>query len=355
MHGMVRVALALLASYAIFAFAFRYALDPVPIFGAGSRSKSWQDVVTRNSHAGKLALVTGGNIGGIGFETVRALTVAGMEVVFSSRSQQRADQAAAVLGPQTHPLVLDLSNFASIRTFVDKTASILGGRKLHVLVLNGAYQAAASPFSKSVHGFELTFATNVLGNFGLVHILRERDLLDPACRVVVVSSHLHDVMATSRAKLTLRDFHWTRETFVSKLPVLGAMEIYANTKAADVLFVRELARQARLQTFAVHPGLIATNLGGERPDYSLPAWKLVPQIASSQAAFWFLMTLPATKTLAQGAATQVWAALAPELNGHTGLYYRDLQQVEPSRAAQDDELAKELWDMCTVLQDAFVR
>ena len=47
--------------------------------------------------------------------------------------------------------------------------------------------------------------------------------------------------------------------------------------------------------------------------------------------------------LAQGAATSVYAATSPELDGKSGAYLADCKVANPSKQAQDEQLAQKLW------------
>jgi NAD(P)-dependent dehydrogenase (short-subunit alcohol dehydrogenase family) len=97
-----------------------------------------------------------------------------------------------------------------------------------------------------------------------------------------------------------------------------------------VLFTKELARRldaAKVTTYALHPGVIASDIWQRR----------VPR---------FLSALPRLfmKSTADGAKTSVYCATSVDVGNHTGRYYADSKEKRPNRAADDATLAKTLWD-----------
>jgi NAD(P)-dependent dehydrogenase (short-subunit alcohol dehydrogenase family) len=206
---------------------------------------------------GRRALVTGVT-SGLGEVVVEQLARHGASVVMAARNEQKltatAEQVrAAVPGAQVHPLLVDLADLSSVRRAAAR-ASTYG--PLHLLVNNAGVMA--TPYRRTVDGFELQLATNVLGHFALTGLLMPQliaggEEAGPA-RVVAVASQAHR-MATSAPLGDPREEHGR----YSRWPA------YAQTKLANLLLTLELERRARdaglpVTALAAHPGLAATGL-----------------------------------------------------------------------------------------------
>jgi NAD(P)-dependent dehydrogenase (short-subunit alcohol dehydrogenase family) len=160
-------------------------------------------------------------------------------------------------------------------------------------------------------GFELHFGVNHLGHFLLTHLLGAR---------FVTGSRIVQVTSAAHFNATGIDFNRVRGRTRS---MFGWKE-YGESKLANVLFVRELARRMpEWRAYAVHPGLTDTNI--------------IPPVARP-----FLRRRLFTPE--QGAETVIWCASSPEVGEQSGLYYRNKESRSPSEAAQDDQLAQELWE-----------
>ncbi|MFZ3557429.1 oxidoreductase [Streptomyces sp. BH055] len=199
---------------------------------------------------GRTAVVTGANTG-IGYVTARELARAGAHVVLACRSESRGTAAldrlmSEVPGARAEFAPLDLGDLASVRAFAE-------GRKdspLDLLVNNAGVMAL--PFGRTADGFETQFGVNHLGHFALTGLLLPALLAAPAPRVVSVSSGLHAL-----ANIDIADLNSERK--------YGRWVAYGRSKTANLLFVHELARQARaagakLVAAAAHPGYAATEL-----------------------------------------------------------------------------------------------
>jgi NAD(P)-dependent dehydrogenase (short-subunit alcohol dehydrogenase family) len=179
----------------------------------------------------------------------------------------------------------------------------------------------APPALRQAHGYELQFFTNHIGHFILVTGLLDR--LTPKGRVVVVASNAH-----RRAPRGIEFDNLSGER--GYVP----MQAYGQSKLANVLFTRELAR--RLGTGGrtancLHPGVIATNLMRTVP--------VVGRLAMALASPVLL------KTPAQGAATQCYLATNPGVSGVTGGYFRDCNPAQPFPVANDPAAAARLWEI----------
>jgi len=237
-------------------------------------------------------------------------------------------------------LPLDLSSLASVRT----AAAVVLARQvpLHLLINNAgtscficiclacATDAAghlptpdrlclgimACPRSRSADGYELQFATNHLGHFLLTNLLLPALKAGAPARIVNVSSLAHTM-----APVDFDDIHFERRRY-------GRWIAYAQSKTANVLFTVELQRRLQLlgiSAFAVHPGVILTNLVRHvnAPAATDKAAAPAPPPTDARPARPRRTPPEAMKSVDQGAATTLFAALSPLLNGRGGLYLED--------------------------------
>ncbi len=310
---------------------------PGTAFGAHSTA---DDVLMGRDLTGITALVTGG-YSGLGLAATRALVRAGAHVVIPAR---RPETAAAALRdlPGTEVRALDLADLESVRVFAERFLE--SGRTLGILV-NGA-GIMACPETRVGPGWEAHFAVNHLGHFALTHRLRPAFAPDGA-RVVAVASSGH----------FLSGIRWADVHFRTGYDRWSA---YAQSKTANALFALHLDRLGRkhgLHAFAVHPGSILTPLQRHIPreEWHAQGW-VTPDGTPA----------PGFKTPEQGAATTVWAATSPLLDGHGGAYCQDCDIAEPATTddmliggvkpwARDPDAAARLWDLSCELTglDAF--
>jgi NAD(P)-dependent dehydrogenase (short-subunit alcohol dehydrogenase family) len=230
-------------------------------------TKPWtvQDIPPQT---GKRIIITGAN-SGIGWHTALELARAGAEVTISARSQEKVEGAAARIRaqvPQAHIKmgVMDLANFASVRAFAER--EVADPRPVDVLVNNAGIMALPRR-EVSKDGFEMQFATNVLGPFLLTGLLMQRILSASAPRVVNVSSYAH----TIGGPVPVEDLN----SELGYKPVRA----YAKTKLENILLTRELQRRAgdRLVVTTCHPGASHTNLAVNTTlGMKLTTWLLTP-------------------------------------------------------------------------------
>ncbi len=285
------------------------------------------DVLSGVDLAGRTVLVTGGTTG-IGKETARALAAAGASVVVTARSDDKgeaavADLLEAVPGGDVAYDVLELGSLASVRAFADRF--VAAHDRLDVLIANAGIMAV--PFGRTDDGFELHLGTNHLGHFVLVGRLLPLLLDSTPARVVVLSSGGHSAS----------DIVWDDPDF--ERTEYSKMEAYGQSKTANILHAVELERRygsRGVHAYAVHPGMVATDLGRHftREDYA----ELKARAAASPSG-----GLPPRVGVEVGAATSVWAATAPELDEHGGAYLTDCALAEARPYATDPEAARRLW------------
>jgi protochlorophyllide reductase len=284
--------------------------------------------------SGRAVLVTGAN-SGLGLRTAEALAARGAHVLLGCRDPGRGEAArsavaAAATGPAPEPVALDLADLASVRDAADAVAGSVD--RLDVLVNNAGVMAL--PLRRTADGFELQFATNHLGHYALTGLLLPVLLRAEGARVVTVSSNAHRM-----GRNDWSDPNWERRRYL-KWPA------YGQSKLANLLFTRELARRAdeadsSLIAVAAHPGNSATHLLAASTDAS--GRRLVGQMMN-----W------GNRLIAQpdsaGALPQLYAATMPdvvpgEYFGPDGLFQirGNPTRVGSSAAARDDEAARHLW------------
>jgi NAD(P)-dependent dehydrogenase (short-subunit alcohol dehydrogenase family) len=261
---------------------------------------------------GRRVVITGGS-SGLGEESARALSAHGASVTLLARSVEKLEAAAGrirarVPDAQLELGVVDLASFASIRACA---AEQLARRPAIDILINNA-GVMACPEGRTADGFETQFGTNHLGHFLLTAMLFDAVLAGDAPRVVNLSSAGH-----ATADVDLDDVGFERTPY-------DAWTAYGRSKTANALFSRGLAQRygdAGLLAFAVHPGGIMTDLG-RHLDEDLINQMIANSAARAEAhgetgSFAF-------KSVEAGAATQVWACVAP-LADHNGAYLADCQ------------------------------
>jgi NAD(P)-dependent dehydrogenase (short-subunit alcohol dehydrogenase family) len=292
------------------------------------------EVIAGRDLTGKIAIVTGG-YAGIGLETARALASAGASVVVPARDMDRARQALAQI-PGAQPDFLDLMDPSSIDAFADRFLS--SGRPVHILVNNAGIMA--NPLTRDSRGFESQFSTNHLGHFQLTVRLWPALLRAQGARVVSVSSRGHRIAAVD-----FEDSNFERRPY-------DPWVAYGQSKTANVLFALKLdalGKSYGIRAFSLHPGGILTNLAKHMSPEQIRA-----QGAIDDEGRPVIDPARGMKNVEQGAATSVWCATSPQLDGLGGLYCEDCDvavmttEFHPqSRGvwpwAVDAESAEQLW------------
>ncbi|WP_304992529.1 SDR family NAD(P)-dependent oxidoreductase [Burkholderia plantarii] len=280
-------------------------------FGAASTAA---EVLAGIDLSGRTAVVTGG-YSGLGRETARALRAAGASVIVPARDVARAEAALAGIDAQVHPM--DLLDPASIDAFAASLAARVPA--LHMLV-NSAGIMAVPERTLDARGHELQFATNHLGHFQLTTRLLPLLRAAGGARVVSVSSlgHRYSDVWLDDPNFARRDYH--------------PYTAYGQSKTANILFAVALDRREQMhgvRAFSLHPGaIVETGLG-----------KHVTREQLIEAGVLDADGKPVRdpsrqlKTVEQGAATQVWCATSPRLDGLGGLYCENVDvaplRVEP--------------------------
>nr|WP_300148201.1 SDR family NAD(P)-dependent oxidoreductase [Propionicimonas sp.] len=264
--------------------------------------------IRRHDLGGRRAIVTGAS-SGIGRETARALASAGAEVTLAVRNPDAGRQVAAEIAAETdnkavHVAELQLADRRSVRAFV---AAWVG--PLHILVNNAGIMA--TPEERTAEGWEMQFATNHLGHFGLTTGLHDALAMAGHARVVNVSSVGH---INGEVLFDDPNFH--------TLPY-NPWAAYSQSKTANVLFAVGIAKRWAfdgISANALNPGRIASTGLSRHVD---PA-AVLPQSFDPQGR-----TGVSVKDIPQGAATSVLLAASPLVEGVTGRYFEDCQEAEP--------------------------
>ncbi|EFN78523.1 retinol dehydrogenase 12 [Harpegnathos saltator] len=289
---------------------------------------------------GKTVIITGANAG-IGKETARDLYRRGARVILACRDRIKAEAAvddikknppSNLAGPQFAGNVgelaiyeLRLDNFRSVRECANNL--LRHEPTIHILINNAGI--CSCPFKKTEDGNEIQLQTNYLGHFLLTLLLLPKlQSSAPGCRIINVSSIAHWFINMHFDDLNMEK---------SYNPLLA----YAQSKLANILFTKELARRladANIQginTYALHPGLIATDIS-----------RHVNQGMFYGSKFLFnLLCWIFGKNVEQGAQTTIHCSVDEKADEETGLYYYDCHPGMTSFKAKDRRNAERLWNV----------
>jgi NAD(P)-dependent dehydrogenase (short-subunit alcohol dehydrogenase family) len=252
---------------------------------------------------------------GIGRAAAIELASRGAEVAIVGREQARvhevaAEAAAAGGGAPVHEHVADLTLMSEVRALAEEIRQ----RHLHIDVLANNAGALFASRQETAEGFERTFALNHLAPFLLTNLLRDRLA---GGRVVTTASDAH-----KSGRLDLDDLQSEK--------AFSAMRVYGTTKLCNILFTRELARRAPdLHANCFHPGVVRTGFGKNENGI----WKVLTTLGS-----------PFFRSPERGARSLVWLALSDQAADMSGEYIEDEKVATPSAQAQDDRLARGLWE-----------
>lgn len=280
-----------------------------PLHSGFNAASTTLDVIRGIDLTGKTAIVTGG-YAGIGLETVKTLVAAGATVTVPARDVQKA--ASNLKGvPHVTIEVMDLMDAASIDAFAEKF--LAANEALHMLINNAGIMWV--PLQRDKRGFESQLSTNHLGHFQLTARLWPALKKTGNARVVNVSSFGHQIAP----------FDFDAPNFMHR--PYETLQGYGQSKTANNLFTVELDHRAKafgVRAFSVHPGsVIGTDLGRVAPMVLFQQMgthdeqgNIKPEVAAK------------LKNVEQGAATTVWCATSPQLNGMGGMYCENADVAE---------------------------
>ena len=265
----------------------------------------------------KTAIVTGAN-SGMGMATVRALSDMGAKVIMLCRSEKRGTEALEKLSSEKYRdlelILCDLGNYDSIRAFANIVRR--GYDHIDILVNNAGFISLDR--QETGEGLERQFGINHIGHFLLTMSLL--DLMGEGGRIVNVASGAHKT-----GKIHFDDINLTKG--------FNVIKAYSQSKLANVLFTRELARRVKDRGITVnccHPGAVATNIGIDR---ETGFGKTVTGLLK-----------PFFQTPEQGARTAIFLASDDSVSEVTGEYFYKCRIAKSSKRSKDMELAKKLFE-----------
>jgi NAD(P)-dependent dehydrogenase (short-subunit alcohol dehydrogenase family) len=301
------------------------------------------------SLTGQVILVTGGS-SGLGLESAKRLAAAGATVVLTSRTLAKGEKAVESVkeyismkgtseASKVYNLVLDLDDLDSVKAFPESYKQ-LGLGNIDVL-LNNAGVMAIPDRQITKDGYERTFQSNHLGHFvltaGLFPMLSRNK-----ATVINVSSMAYQFASTGKGSgLDIENLNGEKQ--------YGAWSSYGLSKLANVLFTQELQRRGDaagdswLTTVTLHPGAVSTDLG--RYLIGEEKWNDL-KIKGPTALESFALTAVSifTKTVPEGASTQVFLAAGADGTLKKGAFYDDMKVQNLPQFATDANIAKALWE-----------
>ena len=272
--------------------------------------------------SGKTILITGAT-SGIGFEASVELARMGANVVLVGRNPEKTKRAAEDVKRRSGAgeagyLICDFSSQAAVRKLAAAYRNRYG--RLDVLVNNAGTVFKERTVTED--GAEATFAVNHLGHFLLTNLLLDQLKECAPSRVVTVASIAH-----RSGTLDFENLEFERGGY-------GLMRAYSRSKLCNVLFAFELARRLAGSggtSNCLHPGAVNTNNWSGVPAYAKPVISLLLK--------------PFMLSALEGARTIVQLAAGPALEGVTGKYFEKMRPTTPSNLAQNEALARRLWDV----------
>lgn len=245
----------------------------------------------------KVVIVTGAN-SGIGKATAMELARRGARVYLACRSSDRGEAARQDIvqetdNPEVFFLKLDLGSIRSIRDFARAFGELES--RLDVLINNAGI---AGPRKLTVDGFESQIGVNHMGHFLLTNLLIDLLQKSAPSHVITLSSSVHRVATLNRMDLN------SEKSFKPFM-------VYAQSKLANILFSRELARRmygTGVTSNVVNPGPVHTNFAKNA--------NIIVKL------FWIPISFLFFKNPVQGAQTSIRLAVDPRLETTTGKYFR---------------------------------
>ncbi|XP_069547601.1 retinol dehydrogenase 13-like isoform X1 [Brachyistius frenatus] len=279
---------------------------------------------------GKTVVVTGANTG-IGKATAQELARRGGRIIMGCRDMEKCEAAAKeirgkTLNPHVYACQLNLASMKSIREFAERINK--EEQRVDILINNAGVMRC--PAWKTEDDFDMQLGVNHLGHFLLTNLLLDKLKESAPSRVINLASLAHII-----GKIDFEDLNWEKKKFDTK-------QAYCQSKLANVLFTRELAKRLQgtgVTVNAVHPGVVATQLGRYTGLHQ-------SQFSSSVLSPFFSLLV---KNPEMGAQPSIYLAVSEEMEGVTGRYYDVMTEKEPAPLALDEEAACRLWEVSSRL------
>ncbi|TKS87109.1 Retinol dehydrogenase 11 [Collichthys lucidus] len=253
------------------------------------------------------------------------LSAVGARVIMACRDVEKGEEAAASIRAayskaQVEVRELDLADTCSIRAFAQQFLRDVN--QLHILINNAGVMMC--PYTKTIDGFEMHIGVNHLGHFLLTYLLIGQLKRSAPARIVVLSSLAHN-------------FGWIRFHDLHSQGSYNSGLAYCQSKLANVLFARELARRLKdtnVTVNSVHPGTVNSDLTRH----------------STLMTIFFTVFSMFLKTPREGAQTSIYCAVAEELHSISGKHFSDCAPAFVAPQGRSEETARRLWDVsCELL------
>ncbi|XP_056612944.1 dehydrogenase/reductase SDR family member 13b.1 [Triplophysa dalaica] len=280
---------------------------------------------------GKTVIVTGSNTG-IGKATAVELAMRGARVILACRNQVLGEAAVAVVKRESGSknvvfMKLDLASLKSVRSFAQ--TFLKTEERLDILINNAGVYAQGT----TEDGLGLMFGVNHIGHFLLTNLLLERMKECAPSRIVTVSSYLHNLGTIDFDCLRTHKEFGVGDSFID------VFKIYSHSKLCNVLFTHELAKKLQgtnVTCYSLHPGAVDSDLGRYTNK------KIRRFIYRPIAAMFF-------KDIEAGAQTTLHCALQEGIESLSGRYFSNCAVQKVAAKAQDDAVAKKLWEVSETL------
>ena len=264
---------------------------------------------------GKVAIVTGAN-SGMGMATTAALSDLGAKVIMLCRNEERGEKALSELmkkeGRSLEMIICDLGDYDSIRQFARQVKSEY--ERIDILVNNAGFISLNRQETKE--GLERQFGINHIGHFLLTELLLSK--MGKGSRIVIVASGAHKT-----GRIHFED--------INLIHGFNVVKAYSQSKLANVLYTRELARRTGKRGITVnccHPGAVATNIGIDR---DTGFGKTITGLLK-----------PFFQTPEEGARTAIFLATDDSVKNITGEYFYKCKVAKSSKRSKDIRLARKL-------------